>query len=470
MEIIHISAECYPMAKVGGLADVVGALPKYQNKLGHIAKVIMPMYKTPFLKEQQWSIVHKATIYVGNQMHDYTIIKEKDNTLGFDLYLVDIYGVLDRDKVYGYDDDHYRFIAFQIAALHWICAWNHKPDVIHCHDYHAGLVPFMMKFCDYYNQLHNIKSVVTIHNGQYQGWMSKSLKFLIPKFDEWKIGMLEWADAINPLASAVKCAWRVNAVSKGYMYELSHQANGLEKLFEYEKGKCTGIVNGIDNEVWDPATDKYLRNYYNVKTLKEGKLANKTLMCDLFGLDVNKPLIAFIGRLVEEKAADVLPDSIAHFIEANNNNVNCVVLGSGDKTIEHRLNELKYLFPDNFDCYIGYNEALSHELYAGADFLLMPSRVEPCGLNQLYAMRYGTIPIVRNTGGLMDTIVDIDEPNGYGIKHNVASVHDINFAVMRAMNLYYDEVVTFDKVRKKIMELNFGWEQSAQTYIDLYNS
>src|SRR6187397_1811261 len=171
MEIIHISAECYPVAKAGGLGDVVGALPKYQNKIGHTAKVVMPMYRTKFLYDNEWDLVHESGSNLGNTWFKYAIIKEKTNKLGFDLYLVDINGFLDRDRIYGYDDDIQRFTAFQIAVVHWLGHWKHHPDVVHCHDHQSGLVPFMMKYCYGYYDLRNIRTIVTIHNAQYQGWM-----------------------------------------------------------------------------------------------------------------------------------------------------------------------------------------------------------------------------------------------------------------------------------------------------------
>lgn len=470
MEIIHVAAECYPMAKVGGLADVVGALPKYQNQLGHIAKVVLPMYKTKFLYNNVFNTVHKGSIHVGEYYFNYTVIKERDNKLGFDLYLIDINGLLDRENVYGYNDDYLRFLAFQIATLNWLCAWQHKPDVLHCHDYHAGLIPFMAKHCTYYNQLQNIKTILTIHNGQYQGWMQLSMANLLPQFDPYKTGLLAWNGMLNPLAAAVKCADRVNAVSPGYMQELSYDANGLEMLFEYEKGKCIGIINGIDNEIWNPETDSYLREKFSVKNAKKGKEKNKNLICEMFNLPKNKPLISFIGRLVGEKAADILPQAIATILTNNKGNVNIVVLGSGDKKVEKELNDLKYIFGENYDCFIGYSEALSHELYAASDFLLMPSRVEPCGLNQLYALRYGTLPIVRNTGGLKDTVIDISQKNGYGIKHDQATVVDINFAVMRALNFYYEEAEKFTFLQKEVMKIDFSWTNSAKSYLEMYKN
>src|SRR3954467_7855100 len=220
MEIIHVSAECYPVAKAGGLGDVVGALPKYMNDLGHTARVVMPMYRTKFLYANEWQVVHKASTNMGNWWFEFTIIKEKTNKLGFELYLVDVNGLLDREKVYGYNDDSERFTAFQICVLDWVNTWAKKPDILHVHDHHTGLIPFMTKNCLKYRKLASIKSVLTIHNAQYQGWMPWSKTLLIPQYDMWKWGMLDWNNAINPLASAVKCADKVTTVSPSYLQEL----------------------------------------------------------------------------------------------------------------------------------------------------------------------------------------------------------------------------------------------------------
>ncbi|MEP6628734.1 MAG: glycogen/starch synthase, partial [Ginsengibacter sp.] len=205
MEIIHVSAETYPVAKAGGLGDVVGALPKYQNQLGHIAKVVMPMYRTKFLYQHQFEVVHKGSFGMANYWLDYTIIKEPDNLLGFDLYLVDIFGLLDREKIYSYADDTERFTAFQIAVVDWISKWKHHPDVVHVHDHQAALIPFMMQYCYAYKHLASIKTILTIHNAQYQGWMGWDKSSYLPDWDKWKSGMLEWEKTINPLASGIKC-------------------------------------------------------------------------------------------------------------------------------------------------------------------------------------------------------------------------------------------------------------------------
>jgi len=469
MEILHVTAECYPIAKAGGLGDVVGALPKYQNQLGHIAKVVMPMYRTKFLYENNFDISHKGSFGMGPYWFNYTIIKERTNKLGFDLYLVDINGLLDRESIYGYSDDVERFTAFQIAVVDWLSKWNHRPDVVHVHDYHAGLIPFMMSNCYAYQHLSGIPTVLTIHNAQYQGWMDWDKANYIPDWNTWEWGKLDWHNDINPLASAVKCATKVTTVSQSYLEEMRTSANGLENLFEYEKGKCTGILNGIDEAVWNPAIDTYIDANYSVENVEEGKLASKKILCDLFNLDIEKPLFVFIGRLVHEKAADLLPQAIYDSVYHMQGNMNFLVLGSGEPAVEWELENMKASLVGYYNSKIGYNEKLSHQMYAGADFLLMPSRVEPCGLNQMYAMRYGTVPIVRNTGGLRDTVIDYGEPGGYGILFNDATVWDITYSVHRALELY-KKTKRLHKIRTTIMKIDNSWENSAGRYIHLYES
>lgn len=470
MEIIHLSAECYPVAKAGGLGDVVGALPKYQAAAGHFAKVVMPMYRTKFLYNHEFSVDFKGNANLGDWNFEYTVIKENNNLLGFDLYLIDIYGLLDREKIYGYDDDSQRFLSFQIAFLDWLSNWEHKPDVIHCHDHHTGLIPFMMQHCYQFQHLAGIASVFTIHNAQYQGWIGWNNSHWMPAFDSWKWGMLDWKDTINPLASAVKCAWKVTTVSWSYLDELRYNSNGLEDLFEYERGKCTGILNGIDAEVWNPETDSFITQMFSDQDVTEGKLENKKTLCEKFDLDIDKPLFVFIGRLVGEKAADILPEAIRQAIYDVKGFASFLILGSGDPSVEAQLSALKYEFNGIYNVYVGYNEGLSHQMYAGADFLLMPSRVEPCGLNQMYAMRYGTVPIVRSTGGLKDTVKDMGEEGGWGIRFNNADVGDVVYSINRAVSLYYDKPDQLLEMRQRMMIMDNSWEQAVNNYINLYQS
>ncbi len=469
MEILHVSAECYPVAKAGGLGDVVGALPKYLNEAGHIAKVVMPMYRTKFLYANQWEVVHKGNTNLGNYWFDFTIIKEATNKLGFDLYLVDINGLLDREKVYGYSDDTERFTAFQIAVLDWINAWQHTPDIIHVHDHHTALIPFMLKYCHKYQPISGIRTVLTIHNAEYQGWMGWNRGTFIPSYDTWRWGLLEWNKTINPLASGIKCADKVTTVSPSYMNELRYMSNGLEALFEYEKGKCSGILNGIDVKVWDPQVDEYLVHRYSLEDMEAGKAKNKMQLCDQFSLDFDKPLIGFIGRLVGEKGADLLPQAIRDSFNHIGRRMNFLMLGSGFPEVEAGLQAIQPMSQYDYNVFIGYNEGLSHTMYAGMDFLLMPSRVEPCGLNQMYSMRYGTIPMVRRTGGLKDTVIDYGEPGGYGICYNNTSVGDITHAVYRATELYHQKD-TLKQIRRQMMQLDFSWETSVQQYIDVYHA
>lgn len=467
MEILHVSAECYPVAKAGGLGDVVGALPKYQRELGHIAKVVMPMYRTKFLNDNQWEVVHKGYTHLHNYWFNYTVIKEATNKLGFDLYLVDIYGMLDREKIYGYPDDTERFFSFQIAVTDWLNSWSHTPDVVHVHDHHTALIPFMFKYCYAFRKLEKVGTVLTIHNAQYQGQTGMDKTTYIPEWDVWKRGLLEWEGALNPLACGIRCAWKVTTVSPTYLQEMRHSSMGLEPLLEYEKGKCSGILNGIDTKVWDPATDHYFEHHYTAGTAEEGKQRSKEDLCFRYGLDPRKPLITFIGRLVGDKGADLIPQAVEDSFYYIGRRMCFFILGSGLPSIEGQLQSIRELSRGDYNTYIGYDEALSHLIYAGADFILMPSRVEPCGLNQLYALRYGTVPVVRNTGGLHDTVLDYGDPGGYGIRFLHPSVQDMTHAIWRATELFSNREMLKD-VRQRMMGLDFSWEASVKAYLELY--
>ncbi|RYF92674.1 MAG: glycogen synthase, partial [Chitinophagaceae bacterium] len=358
---------------------------------------------------------------------------------------------------------------FQISVLDWVNAWQHVPDIIHCHDHHTALIPFMMKNCYRYSNIRTVSSILTIHNAEYQGWMGWDRSNYLPEYNMWNWGLLDWKNTINPLASGIKCADKVTTVSPSYLEELRYMSNGLEDLFEYERGKCSGILNGIDADVWDPSTDTYISHQYALKQVEAGKAKNKMQLCEQFNLDFEKPLIVFIGRLVGEKGADLLPQVINDTFYFIGRKMNFLILGSGEPYVQRGLEDLLPISQYDYNVFIGYNETLSHVMYAGADFLLMPSRVEPCGLNQMYAMRYGTIPMVRRTGGLRDTVKDFGEPGGYGICYDYASVGDISHAVFRAVELYRDRK-KISNIRGQIMQLDFSWESSVEQYIRLYES
>src|ERR1700759_1481691 len=234
MRVFHLSAECYPVAKVGGLADVVGALPKYQNQAGLHASVVMPFYNRKFVKENEFAVVFQGSTLLGTRRLYFEILKEKTDKLGFELFLVKIPGLLDREEIYSYPDETEQFIAYQLAFLDWISYSQQKPDIIHCHDHHSGLVPFLLKYSALYAHLADIPTVLTIHNGQYHGSFNWSKFSLLPEIDMSKAALLDWGGSINPLAAAVKCCWRFTTVSPSYLGELTQQSNGLEYLFHLE--------------------------------------------------------------------------------------------------------------------------------------------------------------------------------------------------------------------------------------------
>jgi starch synthase len=246
-------------------------------------------------------------------------------------------------------------------------------------------------------------------------------------------------------------------------------SKGLEILFRDEYQKSTGILNGIDEQVWDPQTDTMIKPVYDIAGAEKGKLANKKALCKEFNLDYRKPLIAFIGRLVTEKGADLLPDILLQSL-AKSKDLSFLILGSGEKAVEDSLTEIAEKFSAQCSGYIGYNEKLSHRIYAGADFLIMPSRVEPCGLNQLYALKYGTMPLVSATGGLKDTVKDfVKDSEGYGITFTPDNIPEAVAAIDRAVTLYKD-TSRLQQLRRRMMMLDFSWDNSADQYIKLYKT
>lgn len=469
MKVIHLSAECYPVAKIGGLGDVAGALPKYLNQAGVEAIVVMPFYERKFVQENKFFTVFQANTFLGDRPIYFEVLKERTKKLGFDLYIIKIPGLLDRTEVYGYEDDIERFVAFQLAFLDWLLWSGERTNIIHCHDHQTGLVPFLLYYSSRYTSLSHIRTVFTIHNGQYHGAFNWQRSNYLPPFDAWKSGLLDWKGGINPLASAVRCADAFTTVSPSYLKELSVSSNGLEFLFELEKAYGTGIINGIDTDVWDPKTDPMISTKYTEKTVSTKKNKNKALLCKQFGFSPDKPLFTFIGRLVVEKGADLLPEIFMQMLADPKNLVSILVLGSGDEETELELAALKEAFPGKYNAFIGYNEELAHRIYAGADFILMPSRVEPCGLNQLYALRYGTIPVVNSVGGLKDTVIDLNEAGGYGIRCTGATVPEIFTGIKRAIELFKN-TAELQLLYPKAMGLDFSWNRSAYEYIHLYQS
>src|SRR5690625_189869 len=475
MDVVHITAECYPAAKAGGLGDVAGALPKYINRLGHRASVILPHYRTDWLLKAEIELLYQDRAPFGNSSFAYRVNKVVKPDLGFDLILIDIPTRFDRPGIYldpfsGYPywDEKERFFSFQIAALEWIMNLEKKPDILHVHDHHTGLVPFMTAHCHRYDSLHNLPTVLTIHNAEYQGRYEMKDAALLPAFDFSKHGLLDWGGQLNALATGIKTAWKVTTVSEGYLQELKEYCHGLESLLLQESQKSLGIINGIDTEVWDPEKDPLLHENYSLRRYKSGKEKNKKALLKQFGLQQNRPLISFIGRLVREKGADLLPDLIRRCYHENIE-VTFLILGTGDPALHHQFENLQNEYLGYFDSRLEYNEALAHQIYAGSDFIIMPSRVEPCGLNQMYAMRYGTIPIVRKIGGLADSVVDLSQEDGYGIMFDNFTLEDAVEAIRRAAKLY-SSTQEFNKKRRAVMNLDFSWNTSANNYLDMYRS
>ncbi|NND33164.1 MAG: glycosyltransferase [Saprospiraceae bacterium] len=472
-KVLHISAECYPAAKTGGLADVVGALPKYQQNQAVVASVVIPKYDLPWINKQQWSEVFSGGVWMGFYDQPFKVYSIDPAILGFPLFCIELLGKFDRPGIYSdpygnyYGDEAERFVSFQKSVLRWLQSDESiRPDIMHCHDHHTGLIPFMVKHSPEFQNLAQVPTVFTIHNGRYHGSFGWHSRYLLPHFDDYLGGLLEWKGVINPLAAAIKCCWRLTTVSRAYLEELKTDSNGLEWLLQQESFKSNGILNGIDTVAWDPATDPSLKVNLK-KSVPYFKRENKASLVDTFHLEKKLPLIAFIGRFAIEKGADVLPDLVYRTF-SQNYQTNMLILGSGEPPIQHALDNMARQFAGRFSLYLGYNEDLAHQIYAGADFLVMPSRVEPCGLNQMYALRYGTIPIVRRTGGLRDSVVDIGDPGGSGLMFNHVLTSDILHAFSRALELYENKK-KFNQVIQKNMQLDFSWDKSAEEYQKIYD-
>ncbi|MFM2284951.1 MAG: hypothetical protein RLZZ543_448 [Bacteroidota bacterium] len=474
MQVLHISAECYPAAKAGGLGDVVGALPKYLNQAGHQAAVIIPQYRQKWIIDQPFETVFSTLIRLGEMQVPAHVRLHCGNPIGFPLYVVDIPGFFDREGIYtdintgyGYSDEPERYVLFQQTVLRFVQQLPVQPDVLHCHDHHTGLIPFMVKHCPEYRNLSGIPTVFTIHNGQYHGSFGWNRSWILPWYDADANGLLEWDHNINPLACAIKCCWKFTTVSGGYLHELRYAANGIEHLINMEFHKAQGIVNGIDNQVWDPSNDPRIHTQYegDITAFKE---ANKSVIAERFAIQSDLPLITFIGRLVMEKGADIIPAAIMRFLEQGGQ-ASFVVLGTGDPALRDVFLQMRERLWSYFDTSIEYNESLSHQLYAGSDYLMMPSRVEPCGLNQLYAFRYGTVPIVRSTGGLAETVKDVSQADGTGLRFDDFSVEALCLSFHRAAELYQRKVILLP-LRERIMQLDYSWEKAAQHYLHIYQS
>lgn len=471
MRIVHLSMECYPMAKVGGLADVVGSLPKYCQYGNNTASVVIPHYNLPWFDDKEFETVYEDTITSPSLTLDFRIQSVPNIDLGFPIFFIDIPELFFRDGVYSskkgefYPDEAERHIFFQRAFLQWTNKLPKKPQVIHCHDHHTALVPYMIKYCPEFSDLAGIPSILTIHNERYQGAFSWQKIGLMPVSEEVNFGLLEWDKQINSLASGIKNAWKVTTVSPNYMQELINNRGNLEWLFQNEKDKCVGILNGIDSQVWDPKEDPFL-DYTLKQSTSRYKIRNKQNLCDRFGFKMKKPIVSYIGRLALEKGADLIPPNMAGILQ-NHPSIQVLLLGTGNPDIEQGFFQLEKAFPERVHYENTYNEGLSHQIYAGTDFLLMPSRVEPCGLNQMYTLAYGSMPIVSAVGGLVDTVFPYQEKNGNGILLENLNYLSWEQAFRKALKIYA-QPQDFVKVLENNMQIDHSWTKTAKTYIKMY--
>ena len=472
MKILNISTECYPAAKAGGLGDVVGALPIYLNKLDCEASVIIPKYSTDWMVSKKWKKKSQFELESGNNTYQITIFILNDTSFPYNLYAVDIPTLFDRKSIYldengkGYKDEAERNVVFQLSVLTWLCRLKYKFDVLHCHDHMSGLIPFLIDHSQVFSRLKKTPTLFTIHNGQYQGIFNWSKSELLPAYEPSARGLLEWDGKINSLACAIKCSWMVSTVSPSYMKELKENFGSLTSLIRHESSKCIGILNGIDTSVWNPKTDSLLPITFKTE-ISRFKIDNKKELSSKLNIGSNKVWISFIGRLAYEKGADLLAPAIDQLL-TKKREIIFVLLGSGDENVAIALKQLEIKYPKNISVTIAYNEALSHQIYAASDFLMMPSRFEPCGLNQMYAMRYGTIPIVNHTGGLIDTVPDIDF-DGNGFDYTPNNVEKLCQVIIRAVSFTKNKE-DMEKLRQKIVALDFSWEKSAQEYKNIYQN
>ena len=469
MNVLYAASEAVPFCKTGGLADVAGSLPPALAEQGVRTAVILPLYQR--VKEAfGGQLTFRCFDYVDLAWrHAYCGLfsMEKD---GVTWYFLDNEQYFRRPDLYGYMDDGERFGFFSRAVVRMLEHLDFWPDVIHCNDWQTALIPIYLKVRE--ARCRSIRTVLTIHNIEYQGrYGAECLGDLFGLDQGWADdGTLMMDGDVNLLKGAILCADAVNAVSPTYAQELKdpYFAHRMESILTRCGGKLTGVLNGIDMKLYDPAADPRISARYSVDDLA-GKAACKAALQKALGLnpEPDTPIIAMVSRLVSHKGLDLLREVMGSIMELP---VQFVVLGSGDAGYEDFFRWSAGQYPGRMAVRIGYDEALSMAIYAGADLFLMPSRSEPCGLSQMIAMRYGTVPIVRETGGLKDSVCPYEawRDAGTGFTFANYSSADMLHVIREAVSLYRDDPAAFARLRRRAMEQDFSWDRSAGEYLKIY--
>ena len=474
--VAFIGSECYPFVKTGGLGDVMSALPKALAKLNLDVKVILPRYKCIPQKYQE-KMEYRGSFYMdlcadGKQYYVGIMEYQEDGV---------VYDFIDNDEFFSWGDpytnlidDIPKFCYFGKAALAALNYLDWTPDVVHCHDWQAALVPLYLRTCFSDTNVGRAIAVLTIHNLRFQGvYDRKTIQYWsgLPDYVFNKDCMIQnWLDA-NMLKGGITYSNKVTTVSNTYAWEIQTEeyGEGLEEHLRYHNNKVLGIVNGIDTDIWNPATDKLLTSKYDAESAIKNKKANKKALQESLGLDVddNKMVIGLISRLTNQKGLDIVNDVIPGIMDGN---TQVVVLGTGDARYEDTFRYYEDKYKGSFCAYIAYNENVAHNIYAGCDALLVPSRFEPCGLTQLISMRYGAVPIVRETGGLKDTVQPYNafENTGNGFTFDRYESGLLYDAINRAKTLYFENRVYWDDMVVRDMNKDVSWEQSAKQYKDMY--
>ena len=474
--VAFIGSECYPFVKTGGLGDVMSALPKSLAKLNIDVKVIIPRYKCipqKFQEKMEYRGSFDMNLCSDGKQYYVGIMEYQEDGV--------VYDFIDNDEFFSWGnpytnliDDIPKFCYFAKAALAALNYLNWTPDVVHCHDWQAALVPLYLRTCFQDTDVGRAISVLTIHNLKFQGiYDRKRIQYWsgLPDYVFNKDCMIQnWLDA-NMLKGGIAYSNKVTTVSNTYAWEIQTEeyGEGLAEHLRYHNNKILGIVNGIDTDIWNPATDKLLAADYDEKSAIKNKKINKKALQESLGLDVDehKMVIGLISRLTNQKGLDLVNDVIPGIMDEH---TQVVVLGTGDSQYENTFRYYENKYKGNFCAYIAYNENVAHNIYAGCDALLVPSRFEPCGLTQLIAMRYGAVPIVRETGGLKDTVqpYNMFENTGNGFTFDRYESGLLYDAINRAKTLYFENRKSWDDMVIRDMNKDVSWEKSAKQYKDMY--